>query len=97
MKKFIAIGRWLYSENITSVVADANTRKEFENGVKSNGFIPYMILSEKKFNKYKTADIFDKMAMIPSRNRHAIDIEDYLNDCMDIIESKLAISKFESR
>lgn len=97
MKRFIAIGRWQYSENITSVVADANTRKEFEIDVKCNGFIPYMIFSEKKFNKYKTADIFDKMEMISSRNRHAIDIEDYLNDCMDIIESKLAISKFASR
>jgi hypothetical protein len=30
------------------------------------------------------------MDMISSRNRHAIDIEDYMSECMDIIESKLA-------
>lgn len=28
--------------------------------------------------------------MISFRNRHAMDIRDYLDECMDIIENKLA-------
>lgn len=90
MKKFVAIGHWDYSKNITCAVSDANTRKEFENDLKGNGFIAYMIFSEKKISEYKAADIFCRMEMISSRNRHAIDIEDYMSECMDIIESKLA-------
>lgn len=90
MKKFVAIGHWDYSQNITCVVSDANTHKEFEHDLKGNGFIGWMIFSEKKLNEYKAADIFGKMDMISSRNRHAIDIEDYMSECMDIIESKLA-------
>lgn len=90
MKKFVAIGHWDYSKNITCTAGDAYTKKEFEADIKGNGFIAYMIFSEKKINEYKAADIFGKMDMISSCNRHAIDIEDYMNDCMDIIESKLA-------
>lgn len=90
MKKFVAIGHWDFNKNVTCVAGDANTRKEFENDIKCNGFIAYMIFSEKKISEYKAADIFGRLDMIPSRNRHAIDIEDYMSECMDIIEDKLA-------
>ncbi|MBQ1791796.1 MAG: hypothetical protein II008_16590 [Oscillospiraceae bacterium] len=90
MKKFVAIGHWDFNKNITCAAGDAATRKEFEGDLKGNGFTAYMIFSEKKLNEYKAADIFGKMDMISSRNRHAIDIEDYMSECMDIIESKLA-------
>lgn len=90
MKKFVAIGHWDYSQNITCVVSDANNRKEFEHDLNGNGFIAYTIFSEQRINKYKAADIFEKMEMISMRIRHSIDIKDYLDECMDIIESKLA-------
>lgn len=90
MKKFVAIGHWDSSKNITSVAGDSRDRKAFADDLKNNGFVAYMIFSEKKISEYKEADIFGKMDMISSRNRHAIDIEDYLNECMDIIEDKLA-------
>lgn len=90
MKKFIAIGHWDYSKNITCVVSDADTRKEFEHDLKGNGFIAWMVLSEKKLSEYKAADFIDRMDMISYRNRHAMDIRDYLDECMDIIENKLA-------
>lgn len=48
MKKFIAISHWDYSKNITCIVSDADTRKEFEHDLKGNGFIAWMVLSEKK-------------------------------------------------
>ena len=90
MKKYVAIGHWDFSKNITCAVATANSRKEFETDLKCNGFVPYIIFSEKRISEYNAADIFGKVEMIPSRNRHALDIEDYMNECMDIIETKLA-------
>lgn len=90
MKKFVAIGHWDYTRNVTCVAGDANTRKEFESDLKGNGFVAYIIFSEKRVSEYKAADIFGRLDMIPSRNRHALDIEDYMNECMDIIENKLA-------
>lgn len=63
---------------------------EFKEDLKANGFTAWMVFSEEKIYAYKVADVFDRMDMIPSRNRHAIDIQDYMDECMDIIENKLA-------
>lgn len=90
MTKYIAIGHWDFNKNITCAASEAKTKKDFREELKANGFTAYITMSEQKLNEYKAADIFGRMEMIPSRNRHAIDIEDYLNECMDIIESKLA-------
>lgn len=90
MKKYVAIGHWDYSKNVTCVASDAGNRKDFENDLRGNGFIAYIIFTEKKVNEYKAADTIGKMEMIPSRNRHAIDIYDYMSECMDIVENKLA-------
>lgn len=90
MKTYIAIGHWDYSKNITCVVSDADTRKEFEHDLKGNGFIAWVIFSEKKLSEYKAADFIERMDMVSYRNRHAMDIRDYLDECMDIIENKLA-------
>lgn len=90
MKKFVAIGHWDSNKNITSVAGDNNNRKAFEEDLRNNVFVAYMIFSEQRISEYKEADIFGRLDMISSRNRHAMDVEEYLNECMDIIENKLA-------
>ncbi len=90
MKKYIAIGHWDFSKNITCTVGEARTMNEFKADLKPNGFTAYIVMSVQKVDEYKDADIFGKVDMISSRNRHAMDIRDYLDECMDIIESKLA-------
>ena len=90
MKKFVAIGHWDFNKNITCTAGDARTMKDFGDELRANGFTAYIIISEKRLNEYKSADIFGKLDMISFRNRHAIDIQDYLQECMDIIDSKLA-------
>lgn len=90
MKKFVAIGHWDYSKNVTCVAGDNSNRAAFENDLKANGFVAYMVFSEQRIAQYKAADVFGRLDMISSRNRHAMDVEDYLNECMDIIENKLA-------
>ena len=90
MKKFVAIGHWDYSKNVTCAAGDARTMGEFKDDLKANGFTAWMVFTEEKVAAYKAADVFGRMDMISSRNRHCIDIEDYMNECMDIIENKLA-------
>ena len=90
MKKFVAIGHWDYSKNVTCVAGDASTRKGFESDLRGNGFTAYMVFSEQKIREYQAADVFGRLDMIPNRNRHAMDVADYMDECMDIIEGKLA-------
>ena len=91
MKKFVSIGHWDFNKHhVTCVAGDSSNRAEFESDLKANGFVSYMVFSEQRIAKYKAADIFGRMDMISSRNRHALAVESYLNECMDIIEKKLA-------
>lgn len=90
MTKYIAIGHWDFNQNITCNADEAKTMKDFREELRANGFTAYIILSEKKLNEYKAADVFGRLDMISNRNRHAMDIADYLDQCMDIIDSKLA-------
>ena len=90
MKKFVAIGHWDFSKNITCAVGDARTMSEFKQDLRGNGFIAYAVFAEEKVAAYKAADVFERMDMINFRNNHALDIKDYMDECMDIIEGKLA-------
>lgn len=91
MKKYIAIGHFRNYTNITCIVSNVHTRKEFEQDLKGNAFIAYMIISERWFNKYKEADVFGKLGMIPMQNRHSIEVYDYLTECRNVIEDKLML------
>lgn len=64
IKKFIAIGHWDYSKNITCVVSDASSRKEFEHDLKGNGFIVWMVLSEKMLSEYKALEEYNRLFKI---------------------------------
>lgn len=90
MKKFVAIGHWDFNKNITCAAGDARTMSEFKDDLNANGFTAWMVFSEEKVNAYKAADVFERWDMINSRNRHCLDIKDYMDECMDIIENKLA-------
>ena len=90
MKKFVAIGHWDFSKNITCTAGEARTMGEFKDDLRGNGFTPWLVLSAEKVSAYKAADVFGRLDMISSRNRHCLDIQDYMNECMDIIENKLA-------
>lgn len=89
MKKFAAIGHWKGTKNITCIVGDARTQNDFYGDCKGNGFVAYAILSEKKLEAYKAADFLDRHETL-NNCWHVLDVEEYLDQCMDIIESKLA-------
>lgn len=93
MKKYVAIGHWDNSENITCVISEADTIKDFRSDLRGNAFVTFVILSEQKLAEIKSADgffeVFQIIKKLTGNARRWSEIVDYLDQCWDIIESKL--------
>lgn len=93
MKKYLAIGHWSEDENITSVAMTCSTIKNFRDNCGGNGFIPWVIISEKKMEELKNTDefdLFDVVKKMTSNYRKWNDICEYIEQCFDIMEDKMA-------
>lgn len=93
MKKYIAIGHWEESQNTTSVAMMNSTMANFKGDLKGNAFKAYVVLSEKTFNEIKNMNCFeiiDKVQKLTSNWRKYNQIIDYIEQCMDIMEGRLA-------
>ena len=93
MKKYIAIGHWSESENITSVTCEVPTIKSFRDTLQGNGFIPYVVISEKKMEVLKNTsafELFDEVKKLTSNYRIWNDVTEYIEDCFDIMEERMA-------
>lgn len=93
MKKFVAVGHWDGNQNTTSVADVANTKASFAQTLKDNGFRAYAVLTEETFNKMKEMDcfeIYEAVKGLTSNYRKYNEVTDYIEQCMDIMESKIA-------
>jgi hypothetical protein len=93
MKKYLAIGHWNDSENMTSVAMATTTIKNFRDNLGGNGFIPWVIITEKKMETLKNTDsfyLFDEVKKMTSNYRRWNDICEYIEQCFDIMEEKMA-------
>lgn len=93
MKKYIAIGHWNDSKNTTCVAMSCYTIKHFRDNLGGNGFTPYVIISEKKMEVLRNTDefeVFDEVKKMTSNYRKWSEICDYINQCFDVMEDKLA-------
>lgn len=93
MKKYLAIGHWNDSENMVSVAMATTTMKNFRDNLSGNGFIPYVIISEKKMETLKNTDsfdLFDEVKKLTTNYRKLNDLCDYIEQCLDIMEEKMA-------
>ena len=93
MKKYIAIGHFADSENMTSVAMECSTRKNFVDNLGGNGFIPWAIISEKKMEVLKTVDsfdLFDEVKKLTGNYRRWNDLCEYIEQCFDIMEERIA-------
>ena len=91
MKKYIAIGNWDWSENVTCVVGMYNTLHEFREELKLNGFMSYIILTEKRFEKMDGMSGFEILEeLIHSVSGRRLNIVvDYIEQCYDIMMEKM--------
>jgi hypothetical protein len=93
MKKYLAIGHFDDSKNMVSVAMTAHSIKDFKNNLGGNGFIPWAIISEKKMETLKTVDdfdLFDEVKKLTSNYRRWNDLCDYIEQCFDIMEERMA-------
>ena len=95
MRKYLAIGHFTDSENITSVAMQNNTMKDFRNDLGGNGFIPYVILTEKKMNEIENYiddvdfDLYKEVQKLTTNYRKWDDITDYISQCFDIMQERM--------
>lgn len=90
MKKYIAIGHWEEDQNITSVAHSNNSLKDFRADLGGNGFIPWMILTEKSFEEILNgADVWETVKRKVSNYRKWNLVTDYIGQCLDIMEEKM--------
>lgn len=92
MKKYLAIGHFDDSKNMVSVAMKATSNKSFRETLSGNGFIPYVVISEKKMEVLKNVnsfDLFDEVKKMTSNYRRWNDICDYIEQCFDIMEEKM--------
>lgn len=93
MKKYIAIGHFVDEENITSVAMSKNNMKAFRDDCGGNGFIPWVIITEKRMATLKeldTFDLFEEVKKMTTNYRRWNDITEYIEQCLDIMEERMA-------
>lgn len=93
MKKYLAVGHWDGNSNTTSVADTAKTKADFAETLRMNGFRAYVILTETTFNKMKEMGAYEihwAVQGLSSNWRKYDEIVDYIDQCRDIMESKLA-------
>lgn len=93
MKKFVAVGHWDGNQNTTSVAMSNNSKKDFALDLICNGFRAYVVLTEKTFNEMKNLnafELYEKVKKQTSNYRKWATVTDYIEQCADIMENKLA-------
>lgn len=93
MKKYIAIGHWDGNDNTTSFAGDAYTLKDFRHDLIANAFRAYAVLTEKRFNEVKDLngfELWDEVSKMVTNYRKTDEVADYIEQCSDLMEEKLA-------
>ena len=93
MKKYLAIGHFADNKNGTiSVAMEAHSVKDFRGQLMGNTFIPYVVITEKKFETLRNLDsfeLFEEVKKMTSNYRKWNHIVDYIEQCFDIMEERL--------
>ena len=94
MKRFLAIGHWKENKDATfSVAMQATTKREFRDNLGGNGFVPYVVISEKKMEILRNVsefELFEEVKKMTSNYRKWDVVCDYIDQCFDIMEEKMA-------
>lgn len=92
MKKYLAIGHWDNKDEITSVAMKYTSIRNFRQDLKGNGFVPYVVITEKKMEILKNLDGFDlfgEVEKMTTNYRKWNLISEYIEQCFDIMEEKM--------
>ena len=97
MNAYLAIGHFKGSENVTSIAAQQTTKKDFMRDCYGNEFVPYVVITEKTFERLsKCSDelaTWEIVKKLTSNYRVWNDVADYIEQCFDLMTKKLQTSK----
>lgn len=100
MKAYIAIGHFKDCANIVSAAMTANNKKDFMGNLYGNEFVPYVVLTESMVEKLHTAyaaddcfGVYEQVKKLTTNYRVWNEVTDYIEQCFDLIDSKLAAAK----
>nr|WP_325295118.1 hypothetical protein [uncultured Oscillibacter sp.] len=100
MNAYIAIGHFKDSENTISVAMTAHTKKDFMADLRGNEFVQYVVLTESMVEKFRAilaADdcfgVFEQVKKLTTNYRVWNEVTDYIEQCFDFIEERLAAAK----
>ena len=95
MKKYLAIGHFKESKNITSVAMECTTKKSFYESLLGNEFVPYAIITPKKMKTLESKlndpffGLWDEVKKLNSNYRTWDVLRDYIEQCFDIMKEKI--------
>ncbi len=99
LRIYAAIGHFKDSENITSIASIQTTKRDFEQECRGNTFVPYIVITEKMFQKLKDCkdswEIYNIVKKMTSNYRVLDHVVDYLEQCMDIIMQQIETARKE--
>ena len=95
MKKYIAIGHFKGNENMVSVAMTCSSRKNFEDNLRGNEFVAWAVIGERKMEALRENlddcfGLWDEVKKLTTNYRRWNDLCDYIGQCFDIMEEKLA-------
>lgn len=93
MKIYAAIGHFKDSKNITSVVFEQNTKKDFMRDCYGNEFVPYVVFTESMLNKILALDcgmdVYEQVKKMTSNYRVWNEVTDFLTQASYLITDKV--------
>jgi hypothetical protein len=93
---YAAIGHFKGSENMTCVASTNATKKAFQDDLRGNEFVAYAVLTEWMFGRLmslKDFELYEQVKKLTSNYRKWNDLTDYIEQCSDIIASKMQAAR----
>ena len=97
MNAYLAIGHFKNSENVTCIAAQQTTKKDFMRDCYGNEFVPWVVITEKTFERLSKCDddltTWEIVKKLTSNYRVWNDVADYIEQCFDLMTEQLRNAK----
>ena len=97
MNAYLAIGHFKDSKNVTCIAAQQATKKDFMHDCYGNEFVPWVVITEKTFERLSKCDdelaTWEIVKKLTSNYRVWNDVADYIEQCFDLMTDQLRTAK----
>lgn len=97
MNAYLAIGHFKNNENVTCIAMQQTTKKDFMRDCYGNEFVPWVVITEKTFERLSKCDdelaAWEIVKKLTSNYRVWNDVADYIEQCFDLMTEKMQNAK----